>query len=290
MGCSVTNPRCDNIKQAENMITESPQPQPLVNEIVASPDSESLCATEQTDSSVRFRRKLSSSRHEKPEFGWDAIKAALLFSLLITGVNIVQRLYLGREGEVNAGEDTVSIIDMLVLNIARGAGMLSLSIVALIFLCYESEKISIFVNGATKFVATWYIIGIGLIEVFSHADSFFSAKWTNIATNIVLLIVAAIEVIIDLDIAACFRKAKYHYADHARYLDISARASMLLFALNALLIVVTLILNALGKHLSKSVEISLLVILILADLTVMAVTRLYIYRMEQSHYDENSPN
>ncbi len=139
-------------------------------------------------------------------FGAVEILFAFFFGLLLCGINILQRVIFSTE------ESPEHLRDALNLNLAMGSSAFFLTAEILLFLNYESEKISLFIKGITRRLIFSYLFALCVIEVVSHLDSFVRDGFILlIVGQVIFFITNAIEAFIDLKVAACYKRISYHY-------------------------------------------------------------------------------
>lgn len=154
---------------------------------------------------------------QEEAFGWGEIGIAFLFSFFLSGVNIYQRYNLHTSAEGLTDKDVVT------LNVTMGVSAFFLTATMLLFVSKESEKISLFVKGIARRIVVLYLLGLGFIEVVSHFDtvkSFNSSLLMLAFSHLMFFSVSVVETMIDLQIAACFKKVSNHYKEYAEiYMD-----------------------------------------------------------------------
>jgi hypothetical protein len=183
---------------------------------------------------------------EPGEFGKKEIIGAGIFGLAIAGINIGQRLWLNRD-------ENIVPWDMLLVNASMGASVFFLTAAVLLFLSYESAKISLFINGITRKITYWYLFSVCLVIVVSHIDSFVPIpSLIAVTSHGMLFMVCVVETAIDLKLAACFDKISDHFNEYADVFREAARRAIAIFITNLVWTgLVTLDLLVLsGKYLS----------------------------------------
>lgn len=152
---------------------------------------------------------LVSVKREEESFGWIEIICSFVFAGVIAGVNLYQRYLVNKKPDGSWPDDWYAL---LALHLASAASMFFLTAAVLLFLSYESSKISLFIKGFTRQIALIYISSIGLITLMSHVDALTADKDNIIvASHFMLLVVSLAETTIDVKIADCFVKISSHY-------------------------------------------------------------------------------
>jgi len=170
--------------------------------------------------------------------GWPEIGNAFLFGVFLSGINILQRVYL------STSAPGLEKRDVIILNITMGISAFFLTSTLLLFISYESEKISLFIRGFGKRVLFLYLTGLALIEVVSHFDTFssFGSPIIMLAfSHLMFFSVSVIETIIDLQIAACFDKVSNHYKEYAEIYRDASKYALITLGFNLVLSVAALL-------------------------------------------------
>jgi hypothetical protein len=172
-------------------------------------------------------------RREEESFGWIEIICSFVFAGVIAGVNLYQRYLLNKDPNGDLPGDWDALV---ALHLASGASMFFLTAAVLLFLSYESSKISLFIKGFTRQIAIIYIASIGLITLMSHVDAFTADKDSIIiASHSMLLVVSFAETTIDVKIADCFEKISSHYERVSHVYRKAKRWAIAIFVANVLI-------------------------------------------------------
>jgi hypothetical protein len=259
------------------------------------------------------------------EFGWKQIRGAAYFATLIAGVNIGQRLWLAKnevdrknalmaskkaleiyQESLEAAKEPLGIVneainavktsldsskealgqsEAIVLNLSMGTSVFFLTAAVLLFLSHESAKISMFIDGVTKKIATWYLSSLCFVMVFSHTDSFVPSRTLiMILSHIMLFVVCIIETMIDLKLAACFSDISDHFGEHAKVFKTASTWAIGIFLANMILAFLS-ISGYLANHVSwrppylwflleiDNIDLPLLAILFFINFIPLYITR-----------------
>lgn len=179
--------------------------------------------------------QLVDLKPEPGKFGGREIKYAAIFALMIAAVNIAQRVVLSKS-KTESQAEALSLIDGIWLNLSMGVSVFFLTSAVLLFLSYESAKISMFIRGVTSKITFWYVFSLCFVIVASHADSFIPNKAViMIIGQIMLFAVCIIETMIDLKLAACFERISDHFGTQADIFKQAAKYAIIIFFANLVL-------------------------------------------------------
>lgn len=212
-------------------------------------------------------------KREPESFGWMEIICSVVFASVIAGVNLYQRYLLIKKPDGSLPEDWGALV---ALHLASGASMFFLTAAVLLFLSYESSKISLFIKGFTRQIALIYISSIGLITLMSHVDAFTADKDTIIiASHSMLLVVSFAETTIDVKIADCFEKISSHYERVSNVYRKAKTWAIIIFAANVLITLSELAHYVPALKIASIVNASIqtLLIIIIADFVLLLWVR-----------------